>query len=49
MHKYSDYEYNREQANIHDEIAWFLNGHTLSELLKIITDIVEYKETHNEI
>ena len=36
-----------EKNNIYDEIKWFLEEHPVSELLKIIADVVEW-EVENE-
>ena len=48
MSMYGESDYNREKNNIYDEIKWFLENHPVSELLKIVSDVVEEGEIVNE-
>lgn len=41
MSMYGESEYNSQKNNIYDEIKWFLEEHPVSELLRIIADVVE--------
>ena len=47
MSMYGEGEYNSQMNNIYDEIKWFLEDHPVSELLKIVADVVE-REEENE-
>lgn len=47
MSMYGDSEYNSEKNDLYDEIKWFLEEHSVSELLQIIADVVEL-EVENE-
>ena len=41
MSMYGESEYNREMNDIYDQIKWFLENHSISELLRIIADVME--------
>lgn len=40
MSMYGESDYNREKNNIYDEIEEFLRDHPISELLRIIADVI---------
>lgn len=44
MSMYGESEYNSQKNNIYDEIKWFLEDHPISELLKIVSDVVEWEK-----
>lgn len=44
MSMYGDSEYNSQKNNIYDEIKWFLEEHPISELLQIITDVIQMEK-----
>lgn len=41
MSRYGDSPYNREKEYIFSEMEQFIRDHSLAELLKILSDIVE--------
>ena len=43
MSMYGESEYNSQKNDIYDEIKWFLEEHPVSELLRIIADVIEYE------
>lgn len=43
MSRYGDNEYNQEKNDIFDEMEYFLETHPVSELLHIVSDVVEEK------
>ena len=44
MSMYGDGEYYSQMNDIHEEMGKFLEEHPVSELLKIVSDVVGYKE-----
>lgn len=48
MSMYGESEYNSQKNNIYDEIKWFLEEHPVSELLRIIADVVELEQESEE-
>ena len=44
MSMYGDDEHGRQMNNLYDEIKYFLENNPISELLKIVTDVVEEQE-----
>jgi hypothetical protein len=38
---YGDSEYNRNKNDLYDEIKEFLEEHPISELMKIVSDVIE--------
>jgi len=40
MSMYGESDYNREKNDIYDEIEEFLQDHPISELLRIIADVI---------
>ena len=49
MSMYGDGEYYSQMNNIYDEMKLFLENHPVSELLKIVADLVErYEESEDQ-
>ena len=45
MSMYGESPYNEQKNHIYDEMGYFLEEHPISELLKIVADVVEDKES----
>ena len=41
---YGESDYSCEKNNLYDEIKWFLEDHPMSELFRIIADVIEYEK-----
>ena len=48
MSMYGDDGYHSQMNDIYDEMERFLEEHPVSELLKIVSDVVESKEYENK-
>ena len=48
MSMYGDDRYGSQKNDIYDEIKQFLEDHPVSELLRIVADIVEYEVEYKE-
>ncbi len=44
MSMYGDSEYNTAKNNLYDEIKEFLEEHPISELMKIVSDVIQYEK-----
>ena len=44
MSKYGESDYNREKNNLYDDLKYFLEDHPVSELLRIVADVIEEGE-----
>lgn len=45
MSMYGESSYNRDKENLFWEIEWFLEKHPISELISIVADVIEHKES----
>ena len=43
MSMYGESNYNEEKNNLYDELEEFLHDHPISELIKIVSDVIEGK------
>ena len=44
MSMYGDGYNGNTKNNLYDEIKWFLEEHTISELLEIVSDVIRYEK-----
>jgi len=44
MSMYGESDYNREKNNLYDDLKYFLEDHPVSELLRIVADVIEESE-----
>jgi hypothetical protein len=44
MSMYGDSSYNNEMNNLYDELKYFLENHPISEMLKIVADVVRIEK-----
>lgn len=44
MSMYGESDYNREKNNLYDDLKYFLEDHPVSELLRIVADVIEEGE-----
>ena len=44
MSMYGESDYSCEKNNLYDEIKYFLENHPISELLKIVADVIEWEK-----
>jgi len=43
MSMYGDDKNGGEKNGMYDEIKWFLENHSISELLEIVADVIRYE------
>lgn len=49
MSMYGDDDYCNEKNYLYDEITRFLKTHPISELLSIVSNVIEYEKEHDGI